>query len=1147
MFEKVTVLGMLSGLDELGVEVWVEGERLRVNAPAGVLTPALRSELAERKAEILRFLGKAEDFAAEAASAEPPIVAVDRSAKLALSFAQQRLWLIDQIEPGNPSYNISAAFRLEGDFRVPALAAALSEIIRRHEVLRTTFPESGGDPEQAIGPPTPLHLPVVDLRGLPPAVRRSETERLVLEDAYRPFDLVAGPLMRTHFLLREAEEGVIFFSMHHIISDGWSVGILIQEVAELYRIYSSGGVSPLEDLAIQYVDFAHWQQEWLQGEVLEQEISYWRDRLAGAPPILTLPIDRPRVSVASPRGANRDVKLPAELSRRLETFSQQQNATPFMTLMAAFHVLLGRYSGQTDVSVGTPIAGRTRVEVERLIGFFVNALVIRSDQSGSLGFRDFLRQVRGHILEAYQHQHLPFEKLVAALEPERTMSHAPLFQVVFSLQNLPQADLELEGLSISQEPIEVQLAKFDLSLTLTVGSEGLEGGMEYNIGLFDETTIVRMLDHYEVLLEGLVADPERAMSSVPLLRHSERHQLAAEWNDTVSTYPQEGCIHQLFELWARRTPQAPAVEAGDGSVVSYGEMESLANRLAHCLRRSGVGPEARVGVCVEDSPLRWVAVLAVLKAGGAYVPLDPGYPDERLGFLLKDSGALAVLAEETLKERLRKLSGDSVEVLALGDLSVESSAAPPPEMSWRNSAYMIYTSGSTGRPKGALLEHRGLVNLILESNRLFEVSSGSRVLQFASFSFDVSVWEAFMALSAGATLVLGAREAFFSGQDPETVLRQRAAEIALLPASLLRTVQPAAPLPRLKTVVAVGEWCAPEAVAGWAREGRLFFNGYGPAEVTVTTTAYRAREGEHFVSGPPIGRPLAHAQVHVLSRRLASAPVGASGELYLGGIGVGRGYLGRRGLTAERFVPDLFNRQPGARLYRTGDRVRWLASGNLEFVGRVDQQVKIRGFRIEPREIESVLGSHPGVDAAVVVPWEDGGGDRRLVAYVVAQQGNGNPAVGEGELRPFLWERLPEYMVPWAFVPLEELPRTPNGKIDLKALPNPARGSDESQYIAPRSEVEEQVAEIWSQILGIAKVGAEDNFFTLGGHSLLATQVVSRIREIYSVELPLRDLFESPTVASTAESIEAVLWKMKSVAKTPSSADQDDDLEVIEL
>jgi amino acid adenylation domain-containing protein len=1054
----------------------------------------------------------------------PPILPVPRNGDLALSFAQQRLWFFDQLEPGLSAYNIPAAVRLKGPLNLAALEQSLNEIVKRHESLRTTFGKVEGRPTQVIAPTLTIKLPVVDLRKLAASERETEVRRLVTAEAQRPFDLSRGPLLRGSVLRLGDEEHVGLLTMHHIVSDGWSTGILVREVATLYVAFCAGGSSPLPILPIQYADFAHWQRQWLQGEVLETQIAYWKEQLAGAPAQIDLPTDHPRPAVQTFRGAHQSLVLPKHLQEGFKALSRQEGVTQFMTLLAAFKVLLYRYTSQDDLIVGTPIANRNRLETEGLIGFFVNALVLRTDLSGNPGFRELLRRVGEVCLGAYGHQDLPFDRLVEELHVKRDLSRNPLFQVMFVLHNASLRTVELPGLTLSPVEGDSETAHFDLTLQILDTEQGLTAAFVYNTDLFEAATIARMLDHFQTLLEAIVADPEQRLSDLPLLTETERQQLLVEWNGTKTDRPQDLCIHQLFEAQVERTPDAIAL-VFEAEQLTYGELNRRANQLAHHLRALGVGPEVLVAICLERSLEMVIGLLGILKAGGAYVPLDPAYPKERLAFMLKDAQVAVVLTQERLVAGLAEQdakvicldSGWETMARESGE-NLDSSTLP------ENLAYVIYTSGSTGQPKGVLVSHGSIADHCRNAQRYYELDSRDVVLQFASLSFDVSLEEILPTLIAGARLVIMGTNiwppAEFHRKISEfglTVLnlptvywQELAREWAGVP-ELVPNIQP-------RLFIVGGDTMVPEVLKLWQRtpvKSIRLLNAYGPTEATITATAFEiAPRPRENTTGQrvPIGRPLANRAIYILDQHSHPVPIGVHGHLHIGGVGLARGYLNRPDLTAEKFIPDPFSTAPGARMYRTGDLARYRPDGNIEFLGRADHQVKIRGFRIELGEIEAVLGQHPAVREAVVLAREDAPGEKRLVAYVVADS-------TADELRRFLKDKLPAYMVPAVVVLLEALPVTPNGKVDRRALPAPDRSRPELEkaFVAPRDDLELQLAHIWEEVLGVRPVGVRDNFFELGGHSLLAVRLFALIEKRLGKKLPLTAIFQGATVEHLAD------------------------------
>ncbi|RKH67424.1 non-ribosomal peptide synthetase [Corallococcus interemptor] len=1052
-----------------------------------------------------------------------------RPTQAPVSFSQERMWFQDRLSPGSAAFNIPVRVRFSGALDVAVLHASLQTLVRRHAPLRTTFIEQDGRPLQHIAPALELALPVVDLQSLPAAQREAEALRLITGEARQPFDLEKGPLLRTVLYRLDALEHVLLLKLHHIITDGWSMGVLVRELSALYPALAEGKPSPLAALPMQYADYAAWQREYLRGEVLEQHLGFWRQRL-DPDAVLELPTDRPRPAVLSGRGARINAVLPPALVESIKALALAEGNTLFGVLLAGFQVLLSRYSGQEDVVVGTSVAGRGRAELEGLIGLFTNYLAFRTDLSGQPSFRELLGRVRETTLESYAHQDVPFEKLVDALKPERQLSVNPLFQVALTLQNAPLPPLRLPGLVLDAQPVDNRTSKTDLSLIAMEVPEGMRLTAEYNTDLFDPGSIHRLLAHLRTLLEGAVSQPGRRVSELPLMDPAEVVRIQREWAGSAAPFPEECCLHSLFEAQARRTPEAVAVRF-QGQTLTYAQLDARANQLAHALRRRGVGPEARVALSVERSLDVAVGLLGILKAGGAWVPVDPLLPRERLAFMLEDSGASVLVTQAPLLERFPE--GHRARALCLDverdALAGECVAAPVSGVGARNLAYVLYTSGSTGLPKGTAIEHRGVCNLVVHEATAYGIGPGSRVLQFASLSFDLSVEEIFTTLCSGATLVLAPLEDLMPGEPLRKLLRDEALTvISLTPATLAATAPE--DLPALRTVISGGEALPPEVVARWA-PGRTFLNTYGPTEATVMATLTECSADGRV---PSIGRPLANVRAYVLDARGGLVPVGVKGELHLGGVGVARGYAGRPSLTAERFVPDAFSGEAGARLYRTGDVVRWREDGTLEFVGRADAQVKVRGFRIEPGEVEAALAKLPPVRDAVVVAREDGPGGKRLVGYVVLR--DGVEANGSG-LRAALKEALPEYMVPSAVVVLAALPLTTNGKVDRKALPAPdLAGGDPREYVAPRTDTEQRLAGLWQELLGVSRVGATDHFFDLGGHSLLATQALSRIRQTFSVELPLRRLFETPTLDAVARLIDEALAGKGQPAPAPRKA-----------
>ncbi|MGX2041489.1 amino acid adenylation domain-containing protein [Methylocaldum sp. MU1018] len=1064
-----------------------------------------------------------------------------------LSFAQQRLWFLHQLEPHGAAYHLPAALRLEGRLNVAALQNSIDEIVRRHEVLRTAFAMQGDQPVQTVLPQLRCPIPRIDLSGLSDEVRMSEVRRLAEEEAQRPFDLSTGPLLRLCLLAFEERDHVLLLTLHHIAADGWSLGILIREFSTLYRAFDANRPASLPELPIQYADFALWQRKRLQGERLERHLSYWKQRLAGAPAGLDLPTDRPRPAVRSYRGAHYLCSVSAALTAGLYDLCRRESATLFQTLLAAFGVLLYRYSGQSDISIGTPVANRTEVDTEGLVGFFVNTLVLRTDFSGSPTFAELLGQVRDRMLDAQTYQELPFERLVEELQPVRDPSRTPLFQVMFALQNMPMENLELPDLSVAWVPLDSGTSIFDLSLLVTERGGSLEALFEYSTDLFEEGTIVRMAGHFRRLLEIFASAPETRIGEPPLPDEAERWQLLDEWNAAKPAVPDGRTLNLLFQAQAERQPDAEAVISKRGRL-SYRQLNERANRLARELRRRGVEPETRVGLCLDRSPELLVGMLAILKAGGAYVPLDPAYPTERLAAMLSDCGASLVLTRERLLTVLPESGADAIcldrdwpLIAAQPADSVPSLAAPD------NAAYLIYTSGSTGRPKGVVVSHRNAVASTLARFRHYPESVDGFLL-LPSFAFDSSVAGIFWTLSQGGRLCLPSEDGI---TDPAAlagwIAEEGLSHLLCLPSlyGLLLEQAPADRLASLRVAIVAGDVCPPDLAVRHHRHlpSVRLYNEYGPTENTVWSSVHEIAQ---VAPGQPvpIGRPVAGVQVYLLDRCLNPVPVGVPGELCVGGVQLARGYLNRPDITADKFIPDPFfrpeagdlgladndspaslssrKRQASGRLYRTGDLARYRPDGTIEFLGRIDHQVKIRGYRIELGEIEARLLAHPEVKEAAVLAREDPLGAKRLVAYLVLRDGTEageHAGVVTDSVRAALRAGLPEYMIPAAYVVLEALPRTPNGKLDRVALPAPEFGHVfTARYAPPRTADEELLARVWAEVLRMERVGIHDNFFELGGDSIRAMQVVSRVREA-GMSLNPRLLFQCQTIAELAPAL----------------------------
>ncbi|MEG4862976.1 MULTISPECIES: non-ribosomal peptide synthetase [unclassified Microcoleus] len=1034
------------------------------------------------------------------------------------SFAQQRLWFLNQLAPGNPFYNVSTALRLTGFLNLISLEQTFNEIVQRHETLRTTFTLLEGELVQIIAPILTVPLPTIDLQNLSPTQQETAALQLATDAAQCPFDLAAGPLFKVTLLQLGETEHILLLNLHHIVADGWSIGVLIRELGTLYTAFVKNGISHLPGLPVQYADFAEWQHEWLQGEVLETQLDYWREQLNGIT-TLNLPTDRQRPAVPSYRGAKHFITLSPALSEQLKLFSQQESATLFITLLAAFQTLLYRYTGQVDIAVGTPIANRNLSKIEALIGFFVNSLVLRADLSGNPTFRELLHRVKNVAMAAYAHQDLPFEKLVEELHPDRELSRNPLFQLSFSLQNTPVAALELPGITLGAIDFDSGTAKLDLECNLWEDAGSIQGQFVYSTDLFDRATIARMAGHFQRLLEAIVANPKQHLSDLALLTAPEYQQLLIDWNDTQRDYPQNQCFHQLFEERVELAPDAIAA-VFENQQLTYRQLNSKANQLARYLQQLGAKPEVLIGLCVERSLEAIVGLLGIIKAGAAYLPLDPIYPQERLNFMLEDAQMSILVTQQHLAKNLTQPENYGVFSVVCLDSDRENIARQSPaklttNIIPENLAYVIYTSGSTGKPKGVLIEHRGLYNLVKAQIEAFQISSNHRILQFASLSFDASIFEIVMALGTGSTLYSAKKESLLPGQTLIQFLQDNAITHATLPPSLL-AVLPNAELPALQTIICAGESCSPDIVKRWA-SGRRFFNAYGPTEATVWSSFAEIGDSKKT----PIGRPIANTQLYILDKNLQPVPVGIPGELYIGGSGLARGYLNRPELTAQRFIANPFSEKAEERIYKTGDLARYFPDGNIEFLGRTDEQVKIRGYRIELGEIEALLLQHPAVKETAVVAEDDLSGNKRLVAYVVPNQ---NQTLNPLEMRNFLKQQLPNYMIPSAFVAIDFLPLTPNGKIDRNRLISPENlisNSTGKSCIAPRTPTESTLAQIWSKILNTEPVGIGDNFFDLGGDSLLAIRLINEINQQFERELSLSAIFLNPTIEGLADSLDS--------------------------
>lgn len=1055
---------------------------------------------------------------------------------LPASFAQQSLWFIDQLTPGRATYNIPATLRIQGELDVEILKRTLEEVARRHETLRTRFVATRGEPQQVIEDHVDIKLPVVDLTFISQEQKReAEAMRLAREEAQQPFNLKQAPLLRGKLLRLGACDHVLLFTMHHIVSDGWSAGVLIEEVTVLYRAFSAGNPSPLPELPIQYADYSVWQQEWLEGGVLEEQLAYWRQQLAGVS-MLQLPTDRPRPMFESQSGATYDFLIDANINQKLKKLAEEQSASLFMVLLAAFQTLFYRYSGQTDIAVGTPIAGRNSEETERLIGFFINTLVLRVDLSGRPSFTELLQRTKEVTLEAYARQDVPFDKLVEALSPERSLGSTPLFQVMIVLQNAPQSDLRLGSAELRAFNVDNGTSKFDLLLLL--GEEGpgtLAGSLQYNTDLFEAATISRLVDHYRMLLSGIVADPGQPIAALPFLTADERAQVIEEWNRTEQEIA-EATVVELFEAQVQQSPEAVAAVFEDAGL-SYTELNRRANQLAHFLKRRGVTPETPVGLCVDRNLDMIIALLGVLKAGGMYVPLDMNYSTERLKWMLEEMQPPVLLTQSTIEKQLPRFAGTIIRLdKEWEEISRQSAANHLVDATKDNLICAIYSSGSTGKPKAVGIRHSSVVALLHWARKAFSPEELSGVLASTSICLDVSLYEIFAPLSWGGKVIVACNTAELA----RVAAREQVKLVNAAPSAMQELLHSHGIPQSVVTVNLSREVLTTsltEQVYGIENIKRVL-NLYGSSEATTYSTYSWIKDeeiGPEEKATARIGKPVTNSQVYVVNEEIQPVPVGVAGELCIGGVGLARGYLKQPDLTAERFIPNPYanrNSVGGERLYRTGDLARWLPDGNLEYLGRVDEQVKIRGFRIECSEIEAALQQHKSVKQAVVTAREDQSGEKRLVAYVVPghqnkQEGNGSGKTGLqiSELRDhmlgkLMLGRLPEYMLPSAYVQLEKLPLDQNGKIDRTNLPQPDWFTPEQEYVGPRNPTEETLCRVWQEVLRRDRIGIYDNFFKIGGHSLLATQVATRMRESFKVDIPLTRIFEAPTIAQLAQVVD---------------------------
>lgn len=1096
---------ILSELEARDVRLWVEGDRLRLSAPKGALTEDLREELTSRKAEILSY------FEVARRETERSVRIAPRSSNagvdLPLSFGQERLWFLHLLEADSTAYNIPMEIRLRGPADVSALESALTELTRRHEVLRTIFMEVEGVPVQRVLPVEPIRLELRDLTGLTAEAFDLEYERARRENGRARFDMDERPPWRTLVLKTAPEEHLLLLTQHHILTDRWSIAVLVRELELLYRGFSEGRVAALPPLSIQYADFARWQRQRVESDALSRDLDFWRAQLAPPFPVVSLPLDAPRSDVQTFRGAWETVVLPGSLLDALKALARSENATLFMVLLAAFDVLIYRYTGLLDVLVGTPTAGRMERETEALMGFFVNTLVLRSDLSGNPSFRELLRRVRRVSLDAFTHQACPFEKIVESVPIERRLNLNPFFQLMLVLQNTPPVEREEAGDS-SITFTATGGSTLDLTLYHVDRGRDLVLTAEYNTDLFQRETVLGYLSNFQRLLEDVAARPDVELGELDVIAPAEREKLSREWNQTSRAFDRELRLHDLFEAQVARTPDATAVISED-EALTYRELDARAARLAARLAEAGIGVEARVGLCLPRSVDLVAGILGVMKSGAAYVPLDPAYPEERLALMLRDSGAKAVVTAAEAREKLPELD---ISLFDLADIFEGASGATHPdapgEVSSENLAYVLYTSGSTGTPKGVAITHRSAVALLRWAGETFGDEEVSHVGFATSICFDLSLFELFLPLSRGGRVIVLENALAVPRSTPARSVRL----LNTVPSAMAELVRSGSVPSSVRTICLAGEPLSRDLVREIYESTSVerVFDLYGPSEdTTYSTFALRTADGP-----ATIGRPIANTEIYVVNPELELVPRGAVGELVIGGDGLARGYLDRPAETAEKFVPDPFSRRPGSRLYRTGDLARHLSDGRLEFLGRRDHQVKLRGFRIELPEIEARLREHESIDSAAVIV-RGVGPEAQLEAYLACGVGE-QPTVTE--LRRFLRAKLPAHMVPSTFVLLDALPLTPNGKVNRRALDDldsePVRGE---HYVAPRTETEKAIARVWSSLLSVDRVGALDNFFDLGGHSLLSVRAIAGIEKETGVRLGVRDLmFQTLEQCATA-------------------------------
>jgi amino acid adenylation domain-containing protein len=1120
----MTVTELLKQLRALDVRIWVEEDRLRVNAPKGALSPALREQMTASKDEILAYLKQL-----QSADRRPPLRPTDAHGPLPLSFAQRRMWMLQELDKGTSDYNLAQAVRLRGELHLAALEAALNKVVQRHAILRTTYTKVNGMPFQAVGEIRPLPLPLTDLSH--DLNREGQAQTLLTAEAAQVFDLEHNWPIRAHLLKMAAHDHILLITLHHIASDGASLAVFWGELARLYESYLPNGHPTghavrrdevLPEMPLQYADYAAWEQEVVASNFLDDQLAYWKQQFAGELPELDLVTDFSRSASDSHRSAHLERPLTIELSHQLRHFCQQEGVTLYMAMLAVFQLLLHRYTGQEDIVVGSPISGRSQAELERMIGPFINTLALRTNLSGDPTFHELVQRVRDVSVAAFSNPDVPFEMLLEELEVARDANHTPLFQTFFNVLNFSRPAGGFGALA-AEALLKPELdSYFDLTLYVDESEEQIELYLSYNAGLFTTARMEMVLAHYARLLTQVVEDPHQKLGQYSLLTDTEKEQLLVTWNDTAVPYPHEKCLHQLIEAQAERTPGKTAVIFQDQSI-TYQTLNQRAEQMAHELQKLGVGPDVIVGICLERSIDMMVSLLAVLKAGGAYLPLDPAYPLDRLSYMLADAQSPVLITESSLNlaDQLTRDLASPLHVCLvdqhrhhdayhLGNGLVGTAVSRTATS--QNLAYVIYTSGSTGKPKGVQIPHQAVVNFLLSMQREPGLTAEDHLLSVTTLSFDIAVLELYLPLITGATVTLVPRTVAYDGhQLAQTIAHSGATVMQATPVTWRMLLDAGwAGEPELK-ILCGGEAMPPELARDLLPRCRELWNMYGPTETTVWSTTRQITSGTDPVT---IGHPIANTQIYILDKNKQPVPIGVVGDLYIGGDGLARNYRHRPELTAEKFIDNPF--RPGSRMYSTGDLARYLANGEVDFLGRSDFQIKIRGFRVELGEIESALVAHTAVREVVTIVREDRPGDKRLVAYLILHEGMDQP--DQSALRDFVGGKLPAYMVPAAFVFLESFPKTPNRKVDRKALPAPdmAREDFGRSYVAPRNPVEVIVAQIVAQSLDLDSVGIWDNFFELGGHSLLVTRVIFRITELFRLELPLRRFFENPTVAGIA-------------------------------